>query len=211
MPRIQPLPTADLADAHVGSLDDDARQRPQAVRPVPRGAYRTFGRLAAFAGRAHVVACLRSNGAVRAALEERPGDGRVLVVKVCDADAARRCAFLGDNLTALLVASGWAGAVVAGGVRDAAAMRGMAGLGVVALGACPLKSARAPDPAGRCADEAAAGVDLSGGATAAPSGAAAAAADWAVVRTGDFLYVDEDGFIISDRELSLGGSGTQSS
>jgi regulator of ribonuclease activity A len=200
-PKVQPLATADLADKHIGSLDDALQASPPTVRAVPRGAFRSFGPVAAFAGRAVIVACLRSNSTVRTVLEQ-PGDGRVLVVKICDPLAARRCAFLGDNLAALLVANGWAGAVVAGSVRDAAAMRGIDGLGVVALGACPLKSARAPmspHEVDLCASEAGEGVDL----RAAGDGSASGAAGWAVVRSGEFLYVDEDGFVISDRELSL--------
>jgi regulator of ribonuclease activity A len=207
---IPALPTADLADKHIGSLDDVLSQQqqqqqstsppspspPPPPRAVPRGAFASFGPQTCFAGRAHVVACFRSNAAVRAALET-PGRGRVLVVKVCDPLALKRCAFLGDNLAALLVANGWAGAVVAGNVRDAAAMRALPGLGVVALGSCPLKSGRTPDDPGASASEAAEGVDL----RAAGDGAAAGAAGWAVVREGDVLYVDGDGFVISDRIL----------
>lgn len=205
---VPPLPTADLADKYIGSLDDalvTTAAAPPTSSPSPRsrcsavplGAFCAYGPVRAFAGIAHVVACLRSNAPVRAALEQ-PGNGRVLVVKPCDPLAARRCAFLGDNLAALVVKNGWAGVVVAGPIRDARAMREMENLGVVALGTSPLKSGRqvSEEDARRCEAEAAEGVDLMGGGTCGAAG-------WAVVREGDVLYVDEDGFVISDAVLEL--------
>lgn len=198
MEVVLPLPTADLSDAHIGSLDDVTHhQQQQKPRAVPRGAFRPYGAVERFAGRVHVVACAASNAAVRAALET-PGQNRVLVVKPFDAQAARRCAYLGGNLGALCVKNGWAGVVVAGMVRDSEEMRATAGLGVMALGTCPLKSSRNPDDPERAAAEAKEGVDLS-----APAGVAVGAAGWAVVREGDVLYVDGDGFVISDRVLAL--------
>jgi regulator of ribonuclease activity A len=200
---VTPHPTADLADAHIGSLDDvmtQQQQQPNNAKPraVPRGAFQSYGSVPRFAGRAHVVAVGACNTPIRTALE-KPGQKRILVVKVCDPQAARRCAYLGDNLAALCVSNGWAGVVVAGMVRDTEAMRAMPGLGVVALGSSPLKSSRRETEGG---DEAARqeaqeeGVDLS-------AGVAVGAAGWAVVRDGDVLYVDPDGFVISDRVLEL--------
>lgn len=207
------LPTADLADKHIGSLDDALSPLPAAAEAatptppplrctaVPRGAFSSYGPLRSFAGRAHIIACFRSNAPVRSALET-PGRGRVLVVKLCDPLAARRCAFLGDNLAALVVQNKWAGVVVTGFVRDSQAMREMAGLGVVALGTSPLKSGRVvtEEDAERARLEAAEGVDLR---SASEQHQAIGAAGWAVVREGDVLYVDGDGFIISDRVLEL--------
>lgn len=214
---VPPLPTADLADKHIGSLDDALAQPPPSAgaetaegattppprlrcNAVPRGAFQSYGPLRTFAGRAHIVACFRSNAPVRAALET-PGRGRVLVIKPCDPLAALRCAFLGDNLAALVLQNGWAGVVVAGSIRDSQAMREMAGLGVVALGTSPLKSGRVvtPEDAERAGVETAEGVDL----RSAAADGSVGAAGWAVVREGDVLYVDDDGFVISDRVLEL--------
>jgi regulator of ribonuclease activity A len=204
--RVPALPTADLADKYIGSLDDASAPAPGQCNAVRRGDYRSFGPVRAFAGRAHVVACFRSNAPVRAALEA-PGRGRVLVVKVGDPLAARRCAFLGDNLAALAVRNGWSGVVVAGCVRDSQVMRTMPGLGVVALGACPLKSASAAasgkaeeDARWAAADEPGKGVDLR---PAADQAAFGRELGWAVVTEGDVLYVDDDGFFISQRVLKL--------
>lgn len=210
--RIIAHPTADLADKHIGSLDDApavASAPERRVAAVRRGDYRSFGPLRAFAGVAVVVACRASNAPVRSILEAS-GHGQVLVVKVCDPVAARRCAFLGDNLAALVVKNGWAGVVVAGCVRDSEVMRTMPGLGVVALGTSPLKSARAAAASGKTEEddeaqsegadeEERAGVDLRPAADAVFGDEDG----WAFVRNGDILYVDEDGFIISDERLEL--------
>jgi regulator of ribonuclease activity A len=70
---------------------------------------------------------------------QEPGAGRVLVV---DGGGSRRCALLGDNIAGLAVASGWAGVVINGCVRDSGALAGLT-LGITAIGTHPRASGKA--------------------------------------------------------------------
>ena len=96
--------------------------------------FRSFGR-AAFSGVVATVRCLEDNVLLRRRAEE-PGEGRVLVV---DGGGSLRCALLGDNIAQLALDAGWAGIVINGCVRDAAALDEL-GLGVKALGTNPRPS-----------------------------------------------------------------------
>ncbi|MHB1432508.1 MAG: ribonuclease E activity regulator RraA [Streptosporangiaceae bacterium] len=93
--------------------------------------FRGFGP-AEFSGRITTVRCFEDNVLVRQRVSG-PGDGRVLVV---DGGGSLRRALLGDNLATLARDNGWAGVVIHGCVRDAAALDGI-GLGVKALGTNP--------------------------------------------------------------------------
>jgi regulator of ribonuclease activity A len=58
---------------------------------------------------------------------------------VVDAGGSFECALLGDNIASLALASGWAGVVVNGCVRDSVSLDEL-GLGVKALGTNPRPS-----------------------------------------------------------------------
>ena len=120
-------PTTDLCD-----------ERPdvQVCDPV----LSAFGGTAPFSGRIATVAVTEENALVRAVLE-RPGEGRVLVV---DGGGNQRCAFFGGGLAAVAAASGWAGVVVNGAVRDVAEMADQP-VGVRALAVFPRRGARGGD------------------------------------------------------------------
>ena len=117
--------TADLLDAH----GDDA-----AVCETPM---RQFGGVRAFAGEIATVRCFEDNVLVKQRAGE-PGSGRVLVV---DGGGSMRCALLGDSIAGLALANGWAGVVINGCVRDAAALAALA-LGVTAIGTHPRPSGK---------------------------------------------------------------------
>ncbi len=119
------------------------------------------------------------NGLVRSTLEQ-PGLGRIILV---DGGASLRCALVGDQLGTLLQKNGWAGIIVVGGVRDAAALADMP-ICVQALGTSPLKSVRR---GGGAANVALSSLGLIG-----PHG---------TVNSGDWLYADEDGVLIAKKQL----------
>jgi regulator of ribonuclease activity A len=83
------------------------------------------------------VRCFEDNVLVRRLLES-PGAGRVLVV---DAGGSVRCALVGERLASLGAASGWAGIVLNGCVRDSAALTG-GPFGIKALGTNPRPSGK---------------------------------------------------------------------
>lgn len=136
--------------------------------------FRDFGGRPRFAGPVATVKCFEDNSLVKAALAE-PGEGRVLVV---DAGGSTRRAMLGDLLAASAVANGWSGVLMYGCIRDSAEIAGMA-LGVKALGTHPMKSEKR--------GEGIRDVPVTfGGVT---------------FRTGDWVYCDEDGVIVSGGPL----------
>ena len=136
--------------------------------------FRDFGGEARFAGPIATIKCFEDNSLVRDLVAE-PGEGRVLVI---DAGGSMRRAVLGDLLAKKAVASGWRGFVIFGCIRDSAAISQML-IGVKALGAHPLKTDKRGegqrDITIRFAD--------------------------VTFKPGDWLYADEDGVLVSPRQL----------
>ena len=117
--------TTDLCDAHPNDL--------QIVAPI----FTDYGGVQAFSGLITTVKLFEDNVLLRAALEE-PAAGRVLVV---DGGASLRCALMGDQMAALAQQNGWQGIIINGAIRDVNALKKIA-IGIKALAACPLKSAK---------------------------------------------------------------------
>jgi regulator of ribonuclease activity A len=157
------MSTCDLCDAH----EDVVR-----VLDLP---LRDFGGRIAFSGQISTIKALEDNSKVREAVAEA-GRGRVLVI---DGGGSLRRSMLGDLLAEKAVASGWAGVVVIGAIRDSAAIAKLA-LGVKALGTCPRKTDKR--------DQGLRDVPLDIGGVA--------------VRPGDWLYADEDGVIVAEIPLT---------
>ncbi len=119
------ISTADLYDERGDQLDSCHLQ------------LRQYGGRRAFSGRIATVRCHEDNALLKTVLSE-PGEGRVLVV---DGGGSLRAALMGDVIAGIAVASGWAGVVINGVVRDVAALRDL-DLGIKALGSNPRKSAK---------------------------------------------------------------------
>jgi regulator of ribonuclease activity A len=118
-------PTADLVDdigPDVRSCDVQFRQ---------------FGARTQFAGPITTVGCFEDNTLLKSVLST-PGDGGVLVI---DGEGSLHTALVGDVIADLAHSNGWAGLIVHGAVRDAAALRGI-DLGIKALGTNPRKSGK---------------------------------------------------------------------
>ena len=123
------------------------------------------------------VKCFEDNSKVKELLAT-PGAGRVLFV---DGGGSLRRALLGDLIAASAVKQGWSGVVVYGAVRDVDALAEM-DLGVQALGTTPLKTER------RGLGDANVPVRVAG----------------VSIKSGDWLYADNNGVIISPRALLMG-------
>ena len=150
-------PTADLVDdigAEVRSCDTQFRQ---------------FGGRTEFAGPICTVRCYEDNALLKSVLSE-PGTGRVLVI---DGAGSLHTALVGDVIAKLARSNGWAGLVVHGAVRDAAALRRI-DIGIKALGTNPRKSSKTG------AGERDVVLSL-GGATFVPN---------------DIAYSDDDGIVV---------------
>jgi regulator of ribonuclease activity A len=122
-----------------------------------------------FAGTIHTVRCFEDNALLKSVLSE-PGDGGVLVV---DGAASLHAALVGDVIAGLGQSNGWAGIIVNGAVRDAAALRQI-DFGIKALGTNPRKSSKTG------AGERDVEVEF-GGITFVP---------------GEFAYSDDDGVVV---------------
>lgn len=150
-------PTADLVDdigPDVRSCDVQFRQ---------------FGGRPEFAGLISTVRCFQDNALLKSVLSQ-PGGGGVLVI---DGAGSLHSALVGDVIAELARANGWAGLVVNGAVRDAAALRGL-DIGIKALGTNPRKSSKTG------AGERDVEISL-GGVTFVP---------------GDIAYSDDDGIVV---------------
>jgi regulator of ribonuclease activity A len=150
-------PTADFADS---------------IGPAIRSCdlqFRQFGGRAEFAGPISTVRCFQDNALLKSVLSQ-PGAGGVLVI---DGASSLHAALVGDLIAELARSNGWAGLVVNGAVRDAAALRGI-DIGIKALGTNPRKSAKTG------AGERDVEVSL-GGVTFVP---------------GEIVYSDDDGIIV---------------
>lgn len=96
--------------------------------------WRWFGQERLLRGDLSTVQANGCNHEIRQALAE-PGKARVLFI-----DAGGEAgACIGENLALLAKRNGWAGLIVHGNVRDAAALKHVP-LGIVALGTCPARS-----------------------------------------------------------------------
>lgn len=154
--------TADLVDAHGPILQSCETQ------------FRQFGGHRSFGGPVTTFVTREDNGLLKEILS-RPGAGAVLVV---DGGGSLRTALMGDVIASAAQANGWAGVVINGAVRDAAAL-GRIGIGVKALGTNPSRSGKAGS--GR------EGITVTfGGASFSP---------------GSWLYSDDDGIVVSPQRL----------
>jgi regulator of ribonuclease activity A len=145
-----------------------------ALVQVAEPGFREFGARSKFSGRIDTVQVFEDNALVRQVLESA-GEGRVLVV---DGGGSLRCALVGGRLASLAQANGWAGLLINGSIRDAAELRQVT-VGIRALGTVPRRSGK--DGKGkRGGNVAFAGVAFS---------------------PGRFLYADEDGILLAERDL----------
>lgn len=137
--------------------------------------YQNYGQKQAFYGEVVTVKCFEDNSMVKQ-LSTEPGNSRVLVV---DGRGSLRHALLGDLIAAKFVENGWSGLLIHGCVRDVEILKTMQ-LGVKALNSIPIKSVR------KGMGETGVPIRIAG----------------ANIKTGDWIYADETGIIVSDKQLS---------
>lgn len=143
--------------------------------PPPSGGWVCLGKQARFCGEIVTLSAEEDNTLVRAELEQK-STGKVLVV---DGRGSMRCALLGGNLGKLAERNGWAGVFIYGAARDSQELNAC-NVGIRALGLSPVKSQKL----GRGQR----GVALS------ISGVS--------IKTGEWIYADEDGILIAPKALS---------
>ena len=142
---------------------------------VAEPVFQIYGSRRSFCGQVVTLRVFEDNPLVRSALEEA-GNGQVLVV---DGGASRRCALLGGDIARLASGNGWSGVIINGCIRDRLEIDAT-GIGVRALDTCPRKS-RKQGLGERDVDLCFAGIDIT---------------------PGDYIFADEDGVVVSARDLS---------
>lgn len=160
-------PTTDLCDANEALFDSGELQ-------VLGPGLLSFGERERFCGTASTIKLFEDNSVLAQVVKE-PGAGRVLVV---DAGGSTRCAVLGGNLARIAAASGWAGVIVFGAVRDVEEIAGCA-IGVRAVALTPRRSVKRGEGQRDLV------VSVCG----------------ALVTPGDWIYADRDGVLVSSRPL----------
>jgi regulator of ribonuclease activity A len=137
--------------------------------------FQSFGKRTMFSGRVKTLKTFEDNSLVKQAVESS-GEGRVLVV---DGGASLRCALLGGNLAKAAAQNGWSGIVLNAPVRDADEIDSF-DIGVRALACVPVRSQK------RGLGEYDVTLNFAS----------------ATIKSGEWCYVDRDGILISDVELS---------
>jgi len=138
--------------------------------------FQHFGGEKAFHGRVKTVRCFEDNSFVKKVLSN-PSDSEVLIV---DGGRSRHCALLGDLLAQMAKNNGWSGIIINGYVRDIEILRNIE-IGVMAMGSCPRKSEKK--------DQGDKDVEIS--------------INDITINPGNWCYADENGVLISERELKI--------
>jgi regulator of ribonuclease activity A len=160
----------------VADLCDDYIPSPTPIHIVNPCIFKDYGGKKSFSGKIRTVKCHESNPLVKDLLSSKPSSpSEVLVV---DGGGSLRCALLGDMIASLAVQNGWSGIIINGCIRDSKVISTM-DIGVKARGTMPVKSLK-NNPGVSDVAVAFEGVEFV---------------------PGHYLYADEDGIIVSEKEV----------
>ncbi len=134
----------------------------------------SYGGVNSFSGKIVTIELNRNNHDLVRILRDEKGEDRVAVVDV----RKDFYAVVGDTLMGFAYKNGWAGIVINGYVRDTSITKSIP-VGLLAVGTCPRKSFET--------NSAKRGVNLEFGGV--------------IFRDGDYIYIDEDGVVISKKIL----------
>ena len=137
---------------------------------------KSYGRTGSMAGEIYTVSCSDDNSIVKSVLS-RDGQNKILVI---DASGVSHASMVGDQIAESALKNNWAGIVVNGYIRDVEALRDL-DIGIFAKGAVPMKT----EKHGHGFED----IMISFGST--------------VMHSGNWIYVDENGWIVADTELEF--------
>ena len=141
-------------------------------RQVCKGGFKHFGGNKSFSGHIRTLKVFEDNSLLKKLIVEELKTPTVIVV---DGGGSMNCALLGDNLASIALKNQISGFLIHGCIRDSVIMSTLA-IGVVAIGTNPLKSENHNQGLMDCP------LNFWG-------------ARW---KSGDYVYVDEDGIILFD-------------
>ena len=136
----------------------------------------SYGRKGSIAGEIYTVSCSDDNSIVKSVLS-RKGQNKILVI---DADGVSHASMVGDQIAESALKNNWAGIFVNGYVRDVEVLRTI-DIGIFARGVVPKKT----EKQGHGFED----IMVSFGST--------------VMRSSNWLYVDENGWIVADKKLEF--------
>ena len=157
----------------MSSLPDLSDQYADIIQ-IGKLALNTYGKKRSISGEIYTVSCADDNSIVKSILEQK-GENKVLVV---DAVGVAHASMVGDQIAESALLNNWAGIVVNGYVRDVEILKTM-DLGIFARGSVAQKT----DKRGHCFEN----IMISFGSV--------------VMRSGHWMYVDENGWLVADRKL----------
>jgi len=143
---------------------------------VANAQFNSYGKKESFYGEMVTIKLDEDNRGLVEMLRDEEGKGRVAVVDV----EQKFCAVVGDNLMGFATKNGWAGIIINGYVRDTKITKTI-DAGLFALGTCPRRSAK------RAESQRAITLNFAE----------------VVFKSGEWIYADEDGVIVSESELTL--------
>ena len=136
----------------------------------------SYGRKSLIAGEIYTVSCSDDNSIVKSVLS-RKGQNKILVI---DASGVSHASMVGDQIAESALNNNWAGIFVNGYVRDVEIL-GTLDLGIFARGSVAQKTDKQ--------DHGFEDIMISFGST--------------IMRSGNWLYVDENGWMVADRVLEF--------
>ena len=159
----------------MSSLPDLSDQYADIIQ-IGKLALNTYGKKRSISGEIYTVSCADDNSIVKSILEQK-GENKVLVV---DAVGVAHASMVGDQIAESALLNNWAGIVVNGYVRDVEILKTM-DLGIFARGSVAQKT----DKRGHGFQN----IMISFGGV--------------VMRPGNWMYVDQNGWLVADRKLEL--------
>ena len=157
------------------TLPDLSDQYPDQIQ-IGKIALNSYGKKESLAGEIHTVSCSDDNSIVKSVLS-RKGQNKILVI---DASGVAHASMVGDQIAGVALKNNWAGIVVNGYIRDVEALRDL-DIGIFAKGAVPMKT----EKQGHGFED----IMISFGST--------------IMHSGNWLYVDENGWLVADTKLKF--------
>ena len=138
--------------------------------------FKSYGKNKKFHGMIRTVIAIEDNSYVKKLVEEKV-DGDVMVV---EGKASTKCALLGDNLAIKAFENGWSGFIINGCIRDSDVIETI-DIGVFALSSIPIKSVK------KGLGDTNVSLNFMG----------------VTFNPGEYVYADQDGIVISKKELKI--------
>jgi len=157
------------------TLPDLSDQYPDQIQ-IGKLILNSYGSKRSIAGEIYTVSCSDDNSIVKSVLS-REGQNKILVI---DAAGIVHASMVGDQIADAALKNNWTGILVNGYIRDVVALRAL-DIGIFARGVVPRKT----EKKGHGFED----IMVSFGST--------------VMRSGNWLYVDENGWIVADAKLEF--------